>query len=285
MADIKIAAILRDGIFSPNHIASDAAILHEVVAEIRKKGFQVKVYNEREFVGTEIKEEIILAMCRGQRTVEKLQALEDAGKIVVNSGYGIENCIRMFMVRLLKDAGVSLPETLVVETDVDVRKILNEEGFDSSWVKIADDHLHHLEDVCRCRHADEVQEILHEFFFRKIRKAAISKNVDGEMMRFYGVASVGWFHCFMPYGNSENVDEEHRKSLIEKARSVSLKAAEALGVDVYGGDMAITPEGECVVVNFDDWPSFAPIRKEASKMIAKSVLSRARKLLSIRKRS
>ena len=285
MADIRIAAILRDGAFSPNHIASDAAILHDVVAEVRRKGFKVTVYNEREFAGSKIEEDIILSMCRGQRAVEKLQSLEDAGKSVVNSGYGIENCIRMFMVRLLQDEHVPMPETLVVETDVDIRKRLKEEGYGSSWVKIADDHLHHLEDICRCRHPEEVQEVLHEFFLRKIRKATISKNVDGEMMRFYGVASVGWFRCFIPYGRGESIDEESRSKSMEKARDICMRAANVLRVDVFGGDLAVTPEGECLIVNFDDWPSFAPVRGEATKMIAKSVLNRVRNLISKRKRS
>lgn len=283
MADIRIAAILRDGTFSPNHIANDAAILHATAAELRKKGFVVNVYSEYQFVGSRIEEEIILAMCRGRKAVEKLQRLEDDGRMVINSGYGIENCIRMFMIPTLRDAGIPMPESLLVETDVDVRRQLAECGYDAAWVKIADDHLHHLEDICRCRHAEEVQEILHEFFFRGIRKAMVSKNVDGRRVRFYGVASQGWFHCFMPYEKASPMDDIKEMELREKVRLMCMKASEALRVDVFGGDMAITPEGECLVVNFDDWPSFAPVRKEASKAIARSVLAAARKLR--RKRS
>lgn len=285
MADIKIAAVMRDGIFSPNHISGDAAILHDTAAEIRRRGFAVNIYSEREFVGSRIEEDIVLAMCRSQRAVEKLQRLEDEGRIVINSGYGIENCIRMFMIRLLRDSGVPIPDTIIVETDVDVRKILSDGGYISSWVKIADDHLHHLEDICRCRHAEEVQDLLHEFFLRGIRKAAVSKFIEGDRVRFYGVESIGWFHCFLPYGGNDALDEEVIDSLTEQARAICMKAARSLNVDVFGGDMVITKEGQYLIVNFDDWPSFAPIRKEAAKMIAKSVLNRTRKLISIRKRS
>lgn len=282
MADITIAAVLRDGIFSPNHIGNDAAILHDTVAELRRKGFAVNIYTETQFVGSRIDEDMILAMCRGRQAVEKLQRLEDDGKIAVNSGYGIENCIRMFMTKILRDAGVPTPETIVVDTDVDVRRRLREAGFEASWVKIADNHLHHLEDTCRCRHVDEVQEILHEFFFRNIRKAAVAKETGGERMRFYGVASMDWFHCFKPYATGAAGDSG-QDELAEKARQVCMKAAAALQVDVFGGDLSVTPQGECLLVNFDDWPSFAPIRREAARMIAKSVLARARKLKSRRK--
>ena len=286
MADLTIAAVLREGKFSPNHIANDAAILHDSAAELRRKGFVVNVYSEAQFEDAEVSEDIVLAMCRGQKAVDKLQRLEDAGVVVVNSGYGIENCIRMFMVPLLRDAGVPIPKSILVETDVDVRRRLRSSGFGAARVKIADDHLHHLEDICRCRHAEEVQEILHEFFFRKIRKAVVSESIEGTRVRFYGVASIGWFHCFMPFAaeNDGLAGGGGPDDLETRICEICMRAAEVLRVDIFGGDMVVTPGGECLIVNFDDWPSFAPIRKEASKAIAKSVLRRARKLISMRKR-
>lgn len=279
MADIRIAAILRAGIFSPNHIANDAAILHAVVAELRRRGCAVNVYSESEFCEKNIDEDVILAMCRCPKTLEKIQALEDEGRIVVNSGYGIENCIRMIMVRLLADAAIPMPESIVVETDVDVRKRLEKAGFSTCWVKKGDAPVHHLEDIARCRHPEEAQEILHEFFFRHIRKAVVSKDIEGEKIRFYGVASSQWFYCFMPFRSASRRDDEASSDeIFQKAKDICMKAAETLRVDVFGGDMVVTPEGDCYVMNFDDWPSFAPIRKEAAREIAKSVMSRIRKL-------
>ena len=154
---MTVAAVLRSGIFSPNHIANDAAILHAVVAELRKRGARVCVYSEDEFAEAEIHEDVVLAMCRGKRAIERLQALEDEGRLVVNSGYGIENCVRMIMVRLLEKAGVPMPPCFVVDTDVDVRKVLRKAGFGPCWVKKADARIHHLEYIARCRHIEEAQ--------------------------------------------------------------------------------------------------------------------------------
>ena len=279
MADISIAAILRAGIFSPNHIANDAAILHAVVAELRRRGCLVKVYSEEEFCNAAIDEDVVLAMCRGDRAVEKIQHLEDAGRLVVNSGYGIENCIRMIMVRLLAQAGVPIPEFFVVDTDVDVRKQLLKAGFGPCWVKKGDAPVHHLEDIARGRHAEEAQELLHEFFFRHISKAVISKDVEGEKIRCYGVASSGWFHSFLPFRSSSLKEDDDALSLAleEKVKEICMKAADVLNVDVFGCDIVLDTRGECQLVSFDDWPSFAPIRKEAARAIAKSVLSRYRK--------
>lgn len=287
MSGIRIAAILRAGVFSPNHIANDAAILHAVAAELRQRGCTVNVYSESEFRIADIHEDVILAMCRDALTVEKIQKLEDEGKIVVNSGYGIENCVRRIMVRLLDDAGIPQPESLVVPTDVEVRKKLAKAGFGACWVKKGDAPLHHLEDICRCRHPEEAQEILHEFFFRHISEAVVCKDIEGEKIRFYGIASSRWFHCFMPF-RAENkgvFDSDSSDSLFIKVKEICMKAADRLRVDIFGGDMVVSPEGKCYIVNFDDWPSFAPIRKEAAKAIAKSVMTRVRNLTSKRKKS
>lgn len=281
MADIRIAAVLRAGIFSPNHIANDAAILHATVAELRRRGCNVNVYTEAEFCEAVIDEDIILTMSRGQKTLHKIQLLEDKGIIVVNSAYGIENCIRMIMVRLLADAGVPMPESYVVDTDVDVRKKLVNAGIEACWVKKADAPVHHLEDMARCRHAEEAQEILHEFFFRHISKAVVSRDIEGEKIRCYGIASSGWFHCFMPFRSSGIDCAEAPDAEVKK---ICMKAAEILKVDIFGCDVVMTASGDCYLVNFDDWPSFAPIRKEAAKEIAKSVMARIRRQSYKRKR-
>lgn len=282
MADIRIAAILRAGIFSPNHIANDAAILHAVVAELRKRGCVVNIYSEEDFCNATIDEDVILAMCRGSKTIAKIQQLEDAGSLVVNSGYGIENCIRMIMVRLLARAGLPVPEFFVVDTDIDVRKQLLNACFGACWVKKGDAPVHHLEDIARCRHAEEAQELLHEFFFRHISKAVVSKDVEGEKIRCYGVAPSGWFHMFMPF-KSEAAEEDGNASqdaLHERVKELCMNAAKVLNVDIFGCDIVLDKSNKCQLVNFDDWPSFAPIRKEASRAIAKSVLTQARKAAS-----
>lgn len=287
MADITIAAVLRAGIFSPNHIANDAAILHATADELRRRGCLVNVYSESEFVSSKTDEDVILATCRGENALKKLQLLEDMGKIVFNSGYGIENCVRMIMIRLLADAGIPIPESYVVDTDVEVRRRLVKSGITTCWVKRADSPVLHLEDICRCRHPEEAQEILHEFFFRGIRRAVVSRDVPGEKIRFYGIESSGWFHCFMPMRPVDSADDsaDIQEALQSKIKALCMKAAKALRVNIFGGDIVLTPEGHCMIVNFDDWPSFAPIRKEAAKAIAKSVLADVRSRISKRRRS
>lgn len=109
MADITIAGVMRAGAYSPNHIGNDTAIFNLVAEQLRKRGCQVNVYSEEQFNKQEIEEPVVLAMCRERESIAKLQRLEDAGKLVVNSGYGIENCTRERMTRILLATASLIP--------------------------------------------------------------------------------------------------------------------------------------------------------------------------------
>ncbi len=90
MAEIKIAAVLRAGIYSPNHIGNDAAILNLVADQLRKRGCEVNMYSEEQLAAGAVSEDTIINMCREPRSIEWLQRAEDSGRLVINSGYGID---------------------------------------------------------------------------------------------------------------------------------------------------------------------------------------------------
>ena len=100
MAEIKIAGIMRAGAYSPNHIGNDAAIFNIMADQLRKRGYEVNTYSEEQLNAGCVKERIIVNMCREQRSIARLQQLEDDGALVINSGYGIENCTRERMTRI-----------------------------------------------------------------------------------------------------------------------------------------------------------------------------------------
>lgn len=72
MADINIAGIMRAGAFSPNHIGNDAAIFNLVADQLRKRGCAVTTYSEEQLIAGHVKEQIIVNMCREQRSIMKL---------------------------------------------------------------------------------------------------------------------------------------------------------------------------------------------------------------------
>ena len=196
MAEIKIAGVMRAGAYSPNHIGNDAAIFNAVAEHLRKRGCEVNVYNEEQFQKLDLPEEIIVNMCREQASIAKLQALEEQGRLVINSGFGIENCTRERMTRLLLGHGIPYPDSLMVNTNEAVTDDLRKAGFTSCWIKRGDFHAMHKEDVSYCRHPEEAQEVLHEYFYRGIKRAVINRHLPGDLIKFYAVSGQPFFYWF-----------------------------------------------------------------------------------------
>lgn len=281
MADIKIAAIMRAGAYSPNHIGNDAAILNAVTEQLRKRGCEVNIYSEEQFINGNVKEDIIVNMCRERRSIDLLQKLEDEGRLVINSGHGIENCTRERMTRILMGHNIPYPDSLMVDTDEVVKGKLIKAGFTRCWIKRGDFHAMHKEDVSYVRHPEEAQEVLQEYFLRGIKRAVINKHLVGDLIKFYGVSGSRFFYWFYPfdeghskYGheaiNGKSQGPEFDK---DRMREICQHASDVLDVKIYGGDCIISPEGDIRIIDFNDWPSFAPCRDAAAPHIAKYILS------------
>lgn len=286
MAEIKIAGIMRAGAFSPNHIGNDTTIFNNVADQLRKRGCEVNIYSEEQFcAGAADGEHIILNMCREHRSITMLQEREDAGDLVINSGYGIENCIRERMTRILMGSGIPHPQSLIVSTDEGVRDALTAAKIGPCWIKRGESHTQHREDVCFARHAEEAQEILQEFFLRGIKRAVINRHLEGDLVKFYGIAGSPFFYWFYPYEvcHSKYGDEAingHVHDLkfdLDRLKAICNRAAEVLDVKIYGGDCIISEDGSIQIIDFNDWPSFAPCRMEAAPHIAKFVMSEIKK--------
>ena len=275
---------MRAGAYSPNHIGNDAAIFNAAADQLRKRGCEVKVYSEQQFRDSEIHEDVILNMCREQESIRKLISLEDRGRLVINSGYGIENCTRERMTRILLGNDIPYPESLIVNTNEDIRPELEKAGFGSCWIKRGDFHAMHKEDVSYCRHIEEAQDVLHEYFYRGISRAVINRHLVGDLVKFYGVSGQPFFHWFYPFdeghskygyeavnGKSQGIhfDEQYLKDMCQRA-------SEIMDVRIYGGDCIIDADGSIRIIDFNDWPSFAPCRAEGSVAIAKCVLKAIR---------
>ncbi|WP_287211898.1 hypothetical protein [Muribaculum sp.] len=281
MAEITIAGIMRAGAYSPNHIGNDAAIFNAVADNLRKRGCIVNIYSEEQFLNGNVEEQIIVNMCREIKSIHKLQKLEDEGRIIINSGYGIENCTRERMTRILVGSGIPYPESLIVNTNECVLEALRSSGFEQCWIKRGDFHAMHKEDVSYVRHAEEAQEVVQEYFLRGIKRAVINRHLVGDLVKFYGVQDTPFFFWFYPFdaGHSKygheaiNGKSQGIEFSKDRLREICQHASEVLDVKIYGGDCIISPQGDISIIDFNDWPSFAPCRKEAAPHIAKCILS------------
>ncbi|MBP5687424.1 MAG: hypothetical protein IK100_03105 [Muribaculaceae bacterium] len=281
MADINIAGIMRAGAYSPNHIGNDTAIFNAVAEQLRKRGCIVNTYSEEQFNNSDIKEDIIVNMCREHSSILKLQKLENNGKLVINSGFGIENCTRERMTRILLGNGIPYPDSIIVNTDEVVKDRLEKSGFQRCWIKRGDFHAMHKEDVSYVRHSEEAQEVLQEYFLRGIKRAVINVHLVGDLIKFYGVRGTNYFFWFYPldFGHSKygheaiNGKSQGLKFDVKHLKSICSHAADELNIEIYGGDCIVGSDGDVKIIDFNDWPSFAPCRNDAAPHIAKRIIN------------
>lgn len=281
MSTIKIAGVMRAGAYSPNHIGNDAAIFNIVAEELRKRGAEVNVYTEEQLIAGAVREDIIVNMCREQRSIQILQHREEEGALVINSGFGIENCTRERMTRILIGSNIPYPASVCVNTNEGVTAVLEKAGIDRCWIKRGDFHAMHKEDVSFCRHRQEAQEVLQEYFLRGIPRAVINTHLEGDLIKFYGVRGTDFFFWFYPFdaGHSKygaeaiNGPSQGLKFDREYLRGICNQAADELDVVIYGGDCIVGADGSVSIIDFNDWPSFAPCRNEAGPYIAKAIMA------------
>lgn len=277
MANIKIAAIMRAGAYSPNHIANDASILSNVAEQLRKRGCEVNIYSEESLNRGDVTERVVINMCREARSLEALERMGAEGAVVINQPAGIGNCIRERQTRIFIGSNIPFPESIITSTDRVVRDELLRRDFTKCWVKRADNYAMHKEDVSYVRTPDEAQEVLQEYFLRGIKRAVISRHVKGDIVKFYGIVGSPFFYWYYPYDTDRlHSDASESKATETALRDICTRAADELGLMVYGGDAVIDAEGRITIIDFNDWPSFAPCRVAASTAIAKAVLSTVR---------
>lgn len=279
MSKIRIAGVKRNTKYSPNHIGNDGMIFNLVADSLRQLGYDVKEYTESEFVLEDITEPVIFNMARDKTTIAKLQQLENQGTVVINSGFGIDNCTREHMTRILMSNNVPHPRSLIVKTDEDVREPLKAMNVKAVWIKRGDFHAIHREDVTFARSLEEVVNVLKEFKLRGIPNAVINEHLEGDLVKFYGVANTDFFYKFYPFDLSHskfgheaiNGSAKQFPFSEEALKAECDKAGDALNVRIYGGDCVVAQDGSFQIIDFNDWPSFAPCREEAAPKIAESI--------------
>ncbi len=267
-----IAGIRREQLYSPNHIGNDALIFKHTVDYLADLGIKVKIYEEQELEDSEITESFIFSMAQGVKGTGYLSELEKQGKLIINSPQGSINSYRTNMVRILLENNIPFPKSLVVT--IDEKEKIRFEDFKAKkiWLKRGDVHAVHREDVTLVYSEEERKNIFQEFEKRGIKEVVLQEHLYGDVLKFYAIAGSPFFHWY--YLNGSNHTQFNENSLKELAH----KSASALGLEIFGGDAVISNDGSIYIIDINDWPSFAPFRKEASKQISNLIFSKVKSL-------
>ena len=102
----------------------------------------------------------------------------------------------------------------------------------------------------------------------------------GDIVKFYGIGLDLFHYCYPgngKFGKEEiNGTPQHYSFDTHMLKALAQKAAIAIGLDIYGGDAIITPQGEIFIIDINDFPSFSAIRDIAAKEIATLIMNKTK---------
>lgn len=272
---MRVVAVYRSPSYSPlQHGVNDTAILDATIAHLTDCVESITTTTEHDVEqGYLPAADLYLNMCQGSLAAEQLMPLEADGAVVVNRPSSALSCHRHRLIARLRGAPLAFPRTMVVSsatppTASQIRRVIN--GAQRVWIKRGDVHAERPEDVMNVAVA-AVPATVAEFRDRGIPWVALQEHVAGPIVKFYAVADGRFFRWYAadagPGGPRPAVSEDRLKAL-------AMEAATLLGLEVFGGDVAFPQPDRPVLIDLNDWPSFAPFRDEAAAAIAAYVLDR-----------
>jgi hypothetical protein len=272
----QLVAIYRSPSYSPlQHGVNDTAILDATVAQLEARGWRAVKTTEREVeAGRLPAAALYLNMCQGSLAAEQLMPLESDGVLVVNRPSSALNCHRYRLVKRIGDSMLAFPRTLILASSAplpppaQLRALSPDEQ--KLWIKRGDVHAERPEDVMAAP-LERVADALREFRGRGIPWVALQEHIPGPVVKFYGVTDGRFFNW---YGSEAGFAGERPRIDENRLKALAFEAAAILGLEVFGGDVAFPEPDRPVLIDINDWPSFAPFRDEAARAIADYVTHR-----------
>jgi len=287
-----VIGIAREERFSPNSVEKDRAIMVAVMAQmqgrtlseedVKRHGTMLSeadmkkggiILSEADILAAAAEAErhgeeyhlpdadLYLSMARGERLLALLREKEAQGRVVMNPTEGVEACRRSRVEALMRRHHLPLPP---------------QESGEGYWLKRGDGAAQEAADVVFCEDRQALAVAEQAFRERGIADMVVQAHVRGDLVKFYGVEPAGFFRYFYPGddGDSKFGDEERngkprhyffqRQQLQATAELLSRLAK----VPVYGGDAIVKADGDFVLIDFNDWPSFSRCKDEAARAIA-----------------
>ncbi len=269
----KIATIARNPVNSPNMTANDAAILQCIAAELTKLGAKVVPMSEDEEIpaGTQA----ICTMSRTAGTIERLREAETQGVAVTNSTAAVENCRRKRFMKILDENSIPQPPFRAVNSADELSGTIF-----PCWIKKAEGWSSHRDDVIFAQTMQEAVAAVEQMTARGITEYIQMQHCTGDIIKFYGIG-YDFFHYCYPVGGKfgkEEINGAPRHYSFDAAvlKETAQKAAQAIGVEIFGGDAIITPQGEIFIIDMNDFPSFTLVRDIAAREIATLIMNKTK---------
>ena len=252
-------SIYRAERFSPNSIDRDKAIM-DAVADIKHCDLRIREEEIARYTDDISNAGLILSMARGSEALAILQSAERS-TIVVNNATSLVNCSRSRIESLMRDNNIPAAPL---------------DGNAGWWIKRGDQAAQTCGDVRFAATANERDAIIGGFHARGIHDLVVTAHVEGDLLKFYGVADTDFFHtCYPTDGSFSKFGDEklngnalHTPFCRNALHTDATRLARLTGIMIYGGDCIVRADGSYAIIDFNDWPSFSACRRESAEAIA-----------------
>jgi hypothetical protein len=268
---MRCLGIYRERQNSPNRETDDALILRAALEQLALLKVETALMEPEESDRQDLAGwDMIIPMCESYARIMRLKALAERSRtIFINAPDSVLGCYRVRMLESFwKTPGLNVPETEIRQTSA----VLPFPAFGANgvWAKRGDVHNTCLHDVVFARDSAGVDVVRRDFEQREISHLLLQRHVDGDIIKFYGVGPGQWFTWFYHDPQSARRLPFELEELARQAEA----AANAVGLEVFGGDAIISAEGPIFIIDINSWPSFARVRPEASVQIARRLQAR-----------
>ena len=281
---MNILGIRRAERFSPGSAERDEAIFAAVARVLSAGGHSVTLTDEDRWCGeahADVEADAVFHMARDPQTLALLARVESRGVMVVNSAAALLHTSRAVLAQRFEGGGVSVvPQRAVSPADA-LPSFADGRCY---WLKRGDACAQHPDDVCHVATPAAYAEAMAAYARRGVESILLSDHVRGDLVKFYGVEGTPFFYAyaasapgsFSKYGKERLNGTPQGYAYDARALKADAdRAARLSGYTVYGGDCIIDADGRWHIIDFNDWPSFAPCVAPAAEAIASRLVAAA----------
>lgn len=261
----RCLGILREMQNSPNRETDDALILNAVLEQLRNLGARTDCLTPEEADRRGLSDyALILPMCETYPRIKRLAASARHSRALwANPPQAVLNCYRLEMIaRLARVGDVRFPRC-------EVRRVQGGPGpapfaAPGYWLKRGDVHNTCDHDVVFASSWAQADRIVEDFAQREITHYVVQPHIEGDILKFYGVGPGRWFTWF----HHDPTRARRTPFVMDELAAMAAAGARALGLEIFGGDAIVSPDGSLTLLDLNSWPSFARVRQEAALQIA-----------------
>ena len=165
-------------------------------------------------------------------------------------------------------------EDMMFQCDTELQQLL------PGWVKVMREGGTRHDDVTWVETPLQADTRVIELAEQRVPDIVVTKHIKGDLLKVYAVAP-DFIYAFYPQEMNYTkfgTAEQHNSALAripynkEDLENIACCIGRTFGIEIFGFDVIVEPDGHIVVIDVNDWPSFSAYRERAASAITALVI-------------